>query len=226
MKLFSKLLNKIRGFFRPKATPKKRKTILDFRSNTQNNFRKAMSRFLIDVHHVNSDTKEYLKIVDPKQLKNFIAAIAKSHLAIHYKLIICLQAGAGGRINEILNLKKEDIDLTKNLIRIKVLKKRTKKIVYRFAAISEEIQPLLNKYLVHLEEDNLFNIGRHSVFKFYKKMLGICTHALRHSFVSYLVEVEKWTPQQVQKFIMFEDIKDALVYYNTNTADQAQTINL
>lgn len=228
MKFILSLANKIKSFFKAAPNPekKKRKTILDFRSSTQQNFRKAVSKYLIEVHHTNSELKEYLWIVDPNQLKEFVGFILRSHLPVHYKLILTLQVGAGGRINEILNLKREDILLDEGLIRITVLKKRTKKLHRRHAQIAEDVLPLLRKYLIHLEGDKLFDINRHSVYKFYMKMMGICTHSLRHTFVSYLVQVLKWTPEQVQKFMLFEDIKDALVYYNTNTKAQAKTINL
>lgn len=198
----------------------------DFRTNTQNNFRKSISRFLIDVEHTNSDIKEYLKIVDPTKLKEFVEYIIHSHLPAHYKLIITIQVCAGGRINEILPLTKQDILLDEGLVRIRVLKKRTKKTVFRYAKISETVLPLLRKYILHLEGNNLFPVNRYSAYKYYRKMLGICTHALRHTFVSYLVQVEKWTPEQVMRFVQFEDIKDALVYYNTNTKNQSKTVNL
>ena len=88
-------------------------------------------------------------------------------------LFLCL-INTGGRINEILNIKKKDIDFTNNLVSLKITKKhgffstgnpRTFKISSQYSCQLKEFVKNLK------EEDKLFKVSRQSAWRLMQRHL-------------------------------------------------------
>ncbi|MDN3594162.1 site-specific tyrosine recombinase/integron integrase [Zunongwangia endophytica] len=117
---------------------------------------------------------------------------------LKHRAIIALLYSAGLRIGELLNLKRSDIDFSRNVIHVKQGKNRKDRVVN----LSETVKPLLNNYLMTYEPRNFLIEGRDyksytpsSVRNFLKiscKQAGISKrvtpHTLRHSYATHMLE--------------------------------------
>ena len=147
-------------------------------------------------------------------------------LNLKHKSICSLLYACGLRLNELLNLKIEDINGESKLLKV-VQGKGNKD---RFIPISENLLILLRQYYIKYNpKEYLFN-GQNklkysggSVGKIVKKYFGnkFHVHLLRHSFGTHLVEngVEL---NKIQKLMGHSDIKSTQIY--TKTANNLQNI--
>ncbi len=95
----------------------------------------------------------------------------------------------GCRISEILNLRKEDINLKRSVAVIRQLKKR--KEVRREVIIPEFLKEDLEAYLEGLREnERLFPFARNTAYLKVKEFTGYNPHAFRHTFA---IEILKRT---------------------------------
>jgi integrase len=82
-------------------------------------------------------------------------------------LFLCL-INTGARINEVINIKKKDIDFKESLLTLKVTKKRTPYSTGnpRTFKISTQYCNQLKEYTKNLtEEDKLFKVGRQAAWR-------------------------------------------------------------
>ncbi len=95
----------------------------------------------------------------------------------------------GCRISEILNIRKEDINLKRSVAIIKQLKKR--KEVKREVIIPEFLIEDLKVYLEGLDEEKrLFPFARNTAYLKVKEFTGYNPHSFRHTFA---IEILKRT---------------------------------
>ena len=177
--------------------------------------------------------KGEIKIVDPKQYIEFIKFVlgCRTSITPFYKLFIALQLTLGARVSELLDLTKDKIILKNGnyYARIKILKKRKKEkkslVVWRLAPISNLTVPLLVEWLKGIgKEEKLFNLDRSAVYRKYMRLFGIHPHCLRHSMITYLIEVKGWTMQQIVKHYQFSEVKTALRYFNADQLQDAENL--
>ena len=209
---------------------------------------KLSQEYFREMDDYQSDTRDKIKIVAPERYLDFIDHVLKLRIKIHIKLIAILQLSAGGRVSEILNLKKKDLDLNKKQVTIKVLKKpkwkkedktilsklkrsmginpkRKAKVKHRQGAISPELIPLLQEYSASLSpEDKLFNISRFGVLKAYKTLWGITSHSLRHSMITYMITMQGVSWDWIMNHFYFTEVKTAHRYFKQSTAHEADKI--
>ncbi|MEJ2307525.1 MAG: tyrosine-type recombinase/integrase [candidate division WOR-3 bacterium] len=146
--------------------------------------------------------------------------------SIRDKAILELLYGCGLRVSELLNLKKEDLFLKEDFIRVKgkgskeriiPLGDKAKKALIKY--INEE-RPILDKknstYLFLTRRGNkLSRMGMWKRFRNYLAKSGIrkkCTpHTLRHSFATHLLE-RGATLRTVQLLLGHSDISTTQIY--------------
>ena len=197
-----------------------------------NLFTSRANKYFTSREHPES-LKGEIKIVDPKQYVEFIKFVlgCRKNIPPVYKLIITLELTLGARVSEILNLTKENI-IFKNgnyFARIKILKKKKKDkkslTVWRVAPISKFTVPLLAEWMQGIgEKEKLFNLNRSSVYRKYMRLFRIHPHCLRHSMITYLIEVKGWTMQQIVKHYHFTDVKTALRYFNYDGLEESNQL--
>ena len=133
--------------------------------------------------------KKLPRVIDGEFIKNQLTKITN----LKHKTILTLTYSVGLRVSEIINLKIEDIDSKRMLIRIKNAKGRKDRIV----PLSETVLELLrNYYKEYKPKQYLFN-GQNSIQysigscqKIYKKYIdsNSSIHTLRHSSFTNLLE--------------------------------------
>lgn len=145
---------------------------------------------------------------------------------IKHKLIIKLLYGCGLRVNEIINLKKEDINFEENLIKIRLAKGKKD----RFLKIPFSIKDELESYLKLNDSNYLFPSNRggklttatiQAILKSSAKKAEIkkrvYPHLLRHSFATHLLE-NGTDIKIIQKLLGHSDIKTTQIYTQISQA--------
>ncbi len=132
---------------------------------------------------------------DPKKNAKYIRDLEK------YNLLVIVLLETGARIDEALQLRPIDFNLTTGVIRLITLKKRIKnkdKVYYRHIPIHRDLKEAFLTYIAkyHIDirsEERLFKQSRTAVSEFFKKIekeiqvqsgirLRIHAHKFRHTF--------------------------------------------
>jgi len=145
---------------------------------------------------------------------------------IKHKLIIKLLYGTGLRVNEIVNLKKEDINFEEELIKINLAKGKKD----RFVKIPESLKEELKSYYKISNSRYLFPSNRggklttatiQAIIKNASKKAKIkkrvYPHLLRHSFATHLLE-NGTDLRIIQKLLGHSDIKTTQIYTQISQA--------
>ena len=117
---------------------------------------------------------------------------------LKHRAIIALLYSGGLRIGELLKLKQNDIDFSRNVVHVRQGKNRKDRVVH----LSETIKPLLNNYLLTYTPQHFLIEGRdHSPYtasavrnflKISCRQAGIfkkvTPHTLRHSYATHMLE--------------------------------------
>jgi len=132
---------------------------------------------------------------DPKKNAKYIRDLEK------YNLLVIVLLETGARIDEALQLRPIDFNLTTGVVRLITLKKRIKnkdKVYYRHIPIHRDLKEAFLTYIAkyHIDirsEEKIFKQSRKAVSEFFKKMekeiqiqtgikLNIHAHKFRHTF--------------------------------------------
>jgi len=205
------------------------------------NFQELIEPFFEEVQRTGSDVNHNIRVVKTERYHDFVDCVIRSNkVKDKYKLLIILQLSTGGRISEILNLKKKDFDLGETpLVNIKVLKKRltkTKKGTTcevtpreRIGVVDPKLLPILKEWMFSLTDDEFIfantktgkPFSRESVWMQYQEMMGSTTHGFRHSRINYIFDEQGYTPTEVANLFQFSTLEVAYKYSNTNTKKAA-----
>jgi len=153
---------------------------------------------------INKLNINYIEIPAPKRKKQLPKILSKTEIKqmisdssnIKHKLIISILYSSGLRVSEIVNLKRSDIDINKNILLIQQSKGKKD----RYTIFSKSIEPLLTDYLckTKFETPYLFEgrKGKYSIKSIQEiiKKAGnlinkkVTPHMIRHSFATHLLE--------------------------------------
>ncbi len=136
------------------------------------------------------------------------------------KAILYFMFFTGVRKGELINLKRDDIDLSERqaLIRIPT-KNKEEKYVYFPSKVGDILQAYFD---IEVEVENAFNMTRAKVMHFFNflknftlKGKNIHPHVLRHSFAHHLAR--KGVDVRIaQKLLGHRSIHSTLIYYDPN----------
>lgn len=167
--------------------------------------------------------KKIPDILTIEEIRNLIDSIAN----IKHKLIIKLIYECGLRVSELINLKTEDINFNKNLIKVRLAKGKRD----RFVKLPESIKEELMSYCKLNTSEILFPSARggnlttatiQAILKNSSRKRGIkkrvYPHLLRHSFATHLLE-SGTDLRIIQKLLGHSDIKTTQIYTQISQAN-------
>lgn len=160
--------------------------------------------------------------------KKEIELMIMSTINLKHRLMIMIMYGAGFRLSEVINLKFEDVDFSRNLIHIKRGKGKRDRIVM----LSPKIKKVLKS--VKVCDGYVFVSNRNKkyssrsvelIIKGAAKRAGIkknvSPHSLRHSFATHLLE-SGTDIRYIKDLLGHSDISTTLIYTKVSNRDIAR----
>ncbi|OQY10307.1 MAG: hypothetical protein B6I28_01290 [Fusobacteriia bacterium 4572_132] len=192
----------------------------------------SKATFNLDINSLKSYAEfKDIKIKFPKirkedrKIKNFInenelfELIAKIPFMIRdaekYQALVTLLFYTGLRIGEVFRLKREDIDLDKRTVTVRISKSKKSRV----CVLSKKALPYLNIYFLREREiNNAFNISissAQSIIRKLGKMMGwkkFHPHVFRHSASMYWLKKTKYNLLAVQKLLGHASVETTTLY--------------
>jgi len=169
----------------------------------------------------------------PKVLsKNQIKQMFEKTQNLKHRLIIKLLYSSGLRLQELVNLKREDIDVEKNIIRVR----KGKGAKDRITIIGESLKMELLKYYSisdfktkYVFEGRKGKYSKKSVEEVCKQAgrridIKVTPHMLRHSFATHLLE-SGVDIRYIQALLGHSDVKTTQIYTNVASKKLEQLPN-
>jgi integrase/recombinase XerD len=148
---------------------------------------------------------------------------------LKHKLVIQLLYSSGLRLNELINLKRQDIDIQRNLINVRQGKGRKDRITL----LSNKLKiDLLSYYSTYPINSNYIFTGRNGKYtkKSVQKILEntgkiikkrVTPHMLRHSFATHLLE-QGTDIRHIQKLLGHSNLETTQIYTHVSNKDIAK----
>ncbi len=157
----------------------------------------------------------------PKARKKEVRALSEEQVRLlissarnlRTKLIVRLLSETGMRANELLNVRVEDVDLERNMIRLRVTKNGEERVVF----FTDETKALLQKYVKKVGSGPLFPMTYQALYKTIRRLgervgiRGLRPHVLRHTFATNAIRKGMPLPA-VQRILGHRDIKTTQIY--------------
>lgn len=166
--------------------------------------------------------KKLPKVLSKKEILEMIENTEN----IKHKLVIQLLYSSGLRLSELINLKREDIDLQRNLINVKRGKGRKDRITLLSNNLKITLlryynnENLNSKYLFQgrkgkYTKKSVQKILENSGNKIHKK---VTPHMLRHSFATHLLE-SGTDIRYIQKLLGHSDLDTTMIYTHVSNRE-------
>ena len=165
--------------------------------------------------------------------KEEINSILEATLNLKHRLILMFLYYTGVRLNEVINLKWEDIDFQRDIIHLKVAKGEKERIVFlhdnlkkfiEYFKIKKERFIFLSNFEKKYNKRTVQMIVRNSAKKAGIKK-RITPHTLRHSFATHLLEGGA-DIRHIQKLLGHANLQTTQVYTHVANKDIKKLANL
>jgi len=166
--------------------------------------------------------KQLPKVISKERIKEMLNLTEN----LKHRLIIKLLYSSGLRLQELIDLKRKDIDFERGIINVKLGKGNKDRITL----ISDALKLDLLKYYSHnqFKTEYIFE-GRNGKYtkKSVQKVLDLAgkkigikvtPHMLRHSFATHLLE-QGTDIRYIQKLLGHSDLKTTEIYTSVSTKD-------
>lgn len=186
-------------------------------------FREILNKpFSLEEIPIKKKEKQLPKVISKEKIKQMIELTDN----IKHKLIIKILYSSGLRLQELINLKRSDIDFERGLIYVK----KGKGNKDRITLISEALKlDLLKYYSSSIFKTEYVFEGRNGKYtkKSVQKVLDLAgekvgvkvtPHMLRHSFATHLLE-SGTDIRHIQKLLGHSDLKTTEIYTHVSTKD-------
>jgi len=186
-------------------------------------FREVLKKpFSFEQVPIKKKEKQLPKVISKEKIKQMIDLTEN----LKHKLIIKLFYSSGLRLQELINLKRKDIDFERGILNVK----KGKGNKDRVTLISEGLKLDLLKYYSNnvFKTERVFE-GRNGTYtkKSVQKVLDsagrkvgikVTPHMLRHSFATHLLEAGT-DIRHIQKLLGHSDLKTTEIYTHVWTKD-------
>jgi integrase/recombinase XerD len=186
-------------------------------------FREILNReFSLDEVPIKKKEKTLPRVVSKEKIKEMIDSTEN----LKHRLIIKLLYSSGLRLQELVNLKRRDIDFERGLINVRLGKGGKD----RMTLISENLKMDLLKYYSiysfqtgYVFEGRLGKYTKKSVQKVLdnagtKAGIKVTPHMLRHSFATHLLEAGT-DIRHIQKLLGHSDLSTTQIYTHVSNND-------
>ncbi len=162
------------------------------------------------------------KVISKEKIKLILGLCSN----LKHRLVIKLLYSSGLRLQELIDLKREDIDFDRNLINVSKGKGKRDRVTL----LSESIKLDLLKYYSsydfksrYLIEGRKGKYSKKSVQEILKKLgrkagIKVTPHMLRHSFATHLLE-NGTDIRFIQKFLGHSDLRTTEIYTHVSSAN-------
>jgi integrase/recombinase XerD len=153
--------------------------------------------------------RKEVRALNEEQIKLLVSSARN----LKTRLIVRLLSETGMRANELLNVRVEDVDLERNMIRLRMTKNGEERVVF----FTDETKTLLEKYLKRVNSGLLFPMTYQALYKTIRRLgerigiNGLRPHMLRHSFATNAIRKGMPLPA-VQRLLGHKDIKTTQIY--------------
>jgi len=170
---------------------------------------------------VSEDSRKYL---DREEINNCLQTINDPQ----HRMICTFMWMTGLRVSEVIDLKFNNIDFTKSIMRVTWLKKR--KRLERIVPLHKNLVALLRLYTSNMKYgDTVFPISRQMVHKIVKRYFPkwFSSHSFRHSFsVNYLRQADNPNDLVIlQKLLGHNNIQTTMEYLKVLPVDQKKQLD-
>jgi len=169
--------------------------------------------------------KELPKVLSKEKIRNLLNSINN----VKHKLMIKMLYSTGIRLQELVNLKRKDLDFDRNIIYVR----KGKGAKDRITLLSESIKKDILKYLgsQNFKTDYLFEgkkgkYSKASVEKFLERFskqlkIKITPHMLRHSFATHLLEAGT-DIRYIQRLLGHSNLETTQIYTKVANSELAK----
>ncbi len=210
---------------------------MDLSTNTSRLAYASLKFFFLNILLIKEFTE---KVPVKKKIKLLPKVISKENIKkmleitknLKHKIIMELLYSSGIRLNELLNLKRKDLDFDRNIINVRLGKGAKDRITL----MSESLKIDLLKYYSTYEFKTEFVLeGRNGKYtkrsvqevleQLGKKLdIKLTPHMLRHSFATHLLE-QGTDIRHIQKLLGHSDLKTTEIYTHVSNTNLSKIKN-
>lgn len=186
-------------------------------------FREILGRhFTTEDVPIKKKEKSLPKLLSKEQIKNLIDGTEN----LKHKIIIKLIYSSGLRLEELINLKRKDMDFDRNVICVRKGKGKKDRITLISETLKLDLLKYYSKNMFKTEyvlEGRKGEYNKKSVQKVLNavgKKIGIKVHPhmLRHSFATHLLE-QGTNIRHIQKLLGHSDLSTTKIYLHVSNRD-------
>jgi site-specific recombinase XerD len=209
----------------------------DFSVNTSRLAYASLKFFFVEVLKVNEFTdkvpiKKRIKQLPRVVSRESIKKILELSTNLKHKIIVELLYSSGLRLNELINLKRKDLDFDRNIIivrqgkgnkdRVTLMSESLKKDLLKYYSLYE----FKTEYVLEGREGKYTKKSVQKVLENSGKKVGIklTPHMLRHSFATHLLEAGT-DIRHIQKLLGHSDLRTTEIYTKVSNKDLSKIKN-
>lgn len=186
-------------------------------------FREILGKsFSFEEVPIKKKEKQLPKVISKEKIKEMINLTDN----LKHKLIIKLLYSSGLRLQELIDLKRKDIDFERNILNVKKGKGKKDRVTLISDALKLDLLKYYSNNTFHTEYVFEGRDGKYTKKSVQKVLdeagkragIKVTPHMLRHSFATHLLE-QGTDIRHIQKLLGHSDLKTTEIYTHVSTKD-------